>query len=451
MRNNAESLESERMLQQVKKDKVEFIQLQFTDILGIVKSLTIPVQHLADSLEHGTWFDGSSIEGFARICESDLFLRPDVTTYAVIPWLTSGHGNTARFICDVYNPDGTPFEGDPRYILKKVVAEAGEMGYEYNTGPELEFFLFRKENGVIRPLPHDKGGYFDLTTDQAYRIRSDMTKTLEHFDINVEASHHEVALGQHEIDFRYGNALKTADSATTLRSVLKAIAQKNDLHATFMPKPISGINGSGMHVHQSLFDVKTGRNAFYDKNDDYKLSRAAYGFIAGQLKHIRGMAAILSPTVNSYKRLTPGYEAPVYISWARINRSALIRVPMYSAGRYQSTRIELRCPDPSCNIYLAFAVMLKAGLDGIKNNLTPPDPVEEDVYHFDDAKLRELNIETLPYTLWGALKELRVDSVMQQVLGAHTYERYIEAKTEEWDEYRIQVTQWELDKYLEIY
>jgi glutamine synthetase len=429
MEGKSESLDTERMMQQVKKDKVEFIQLQFTDILGLVKSLTIPVQHLPDSLEHGTWFDGSSIEGFARICESDLFLSPDPSTYAVIPWLESGHGNTARFICDIYNPDGSPFAGDPRFILKKVLQEAHELGYEYNTGPELEFFLLRKDDDLI----------------------SDMTKTLECFDINVEASHHEVALGQHEIDFRYGNALKTADSATTLRFVLKAIAQKHDLHATFMPKPIAGINGSGMHVHQSLFDLAAGTNAFYDDADPYRLSRAAYGFIAGQLRHIKAMCAILAPTVNSYKRLIPGYEAPVYISWGRINRSALIRVPMYSAGRYQSTRIELRCPDPSCNIYLAFAIMLKAGLDGIANELVPPDPVEEDVYHFDDARLVELSIDTLPYTLWGALKELRADPLMREVLGTHTFDRYLEAKTEEWDDYRIQVTQWELDKYLEVY
>jgi glutamine synthetase len=450
MSDRASPVDTERLLQRLKKDEVEFIQLQFTDLLGLVKSLTIPVHHLPGSLEHGTWFDGSSIEGFARICESDLFLRPDVSTYAVIPWLASGHGNTARFICDIYRPDGSPFEGDPRHILKRAVAEADEMGFAYNTGPELEFFLFRKDDGVIRPLPHDKGSYFDLTTDQAYRIRSDMTKTLECFDINVEASHHEVALGQHEIDFKYGPALKTADSATTLRFVLKAIAQKNDLHATFMPKPIAGINGSGMHVHQSLMHPD-GRNAFYDPDDEYGLSRVAYSFIAGQLSHIRAMSAILSPTVNSYKRLVSGYEAPVYISWGRTNRSALIRIPMYSAGRHESTRIELRCPDPSCNIYLAFAVMLKAGLDGVRKDLTPPTPVEEDVYHFDDARLRELSIDTLPYTLWGALKELRDDLLIQEALGEHTFQRYVEAKTREWDEFRLQVTQWELDTYLEVY
>jgi glutamine synthetase len=278
-----------------------------------------------------------------------------------------------------------------------------------------------------------------------------MTITLEKFGIEVETTHHEVALAQHEIDFRYDEALKTADNATTLRFVLKAVAQQHDLHATFMPKPISGINGSGMHVHQSLFDAKTGKNVFYDPDDKYRLSKTAYSFIAGQLAHIKGMSAILAPTVNSYKRLIPGYEAPVYICWARINRSALIRIPMQFEGKHQATRAEIRCPDPSCNIYLAFAVMLKAGLDGIKQKLTPPAPVEEDLYDFDDTQLAERDIDTLPHTLWQALKQLKADRVIQEALGEHTYQAYIDAKTKEWDEFRIQVTQWELDRYLEIY
>lgn len=441
---------NKKILERVKKDNVKLIQLQFVDIVGIVKSVTIPTQHLADSLQYGTWFDGSSIEGFARIHESDMFLKPDVTTYAVIPWLESEEGNTARFICDVYKPDGYPFEGDPRFILKKVIVEARKMGFEYNTGPELEFFLFKKENGVLKALPHDSGSYFDLTTDQAHDIRRVMTTTLEKFGIDVEASHHEVALGQHEIDFRYGDALKTADNAITLRFVLKAIAQKHDLHVTFMPKPIGGINGSGMHVHQSLFN-KMGENIFYDKNDKYKLSKIAYNFIAGQLNHVKGMSAILSPTVNSYKRLVPGYEAPVYISWARTNRSSLIRIPRYFEGKSQATRIELRCPDPSCNIYLTFAVMLRTGLDGIKRNLMPPKPVEEDVYHFDYAKLAELKIDTLPSSLGQAIEELKADKMVQETLGKHTYEKYIDAKTREWDEYRVHVTQWEIDRYLVTY
>ena len=438
------------ILAQVQKDNVKFVQLQFTDIFGIVKGVTIPVNHLSQSLQNGTWFDGSSIEGFARIAESDMYLKPDISTYAVIPWLKSEEGNTARFICDIYKPSGEPFEGDPRFILKQIIAEAKKMGFEYNTGPEMEFFLFHKENG-LKPLPHDTAGYFDLSTDRADHIRREMTRALESFGINVEATHHEVALGQHEIDFRYGDALKTADSAVTLKFTLKAIAQKYDLHATFMPKPLSGINGSGMHVHQSLFDLKRKCNVFYDEKDRYKLSQTAYYFIAGQLAHIKAMSAILSPIVNSYKRLVPGFEAPVYISWARMNRSALIRVPRIFAERPESTRVELRCPDPSCNIYLALAVMLKAGLDGIKKKLKPPAPVEEDIYDFNEAKLTEKKIDTLPYSLWYALKELKKDLIIREALGQHTYERYIEAKTKEWDEFRVQVTKWELDKYLEIY
>lgn len=437
------------IFEQIEQDNVQFVNLQFTDLFGMVKSITIPVKHLEDSVKHGTWFDGSSIDGFARIHESDMYLKPDVNTYAVLPWHNSHDGNTARFICDVHRPDGSPFEGDPRQILKRTLADAKEMGFEYNVGPELEFFLFRKDNGKLLPLPHDKGSYFDLTTDQAYDIRRDMNTTLQKFNINVEASHHEVALGQHEIDFRYADALTTADNGTTMRFVLKAIAQKHGLHATFMPKPISGINGSGMHVHQSLF--KNGKNAFFDDSDKYKLSKTAYSFIAGQLKHAKGMSAILSPTVNSYKRLVPGYEAPVYLSWARINRSALIRIPRYSAGKSQSTRCELRCPDPSCNLYLTFAVMLKAGLDGIKNNFEPPEPIEENLYDFDDKKLQEKNIDTLPHSLWQALKALKDDRLIQEALGEHTYTKYIEAKTKEWDSYRLQVTPWEIENYLEKY
>lgn len=437
------------LFEKLEKDNVKFVNLQFSDILGMVKSLTIPVQHLENSLEDGTWFDGSSIEGFARIHESDMYLKPDPDSYAVLPWHQSDHGNTARFICDVYKPDGTPFEGDPRGILKKVLEEAKSLGFEYNVGPELEFFLLRRESGKLLPLPHDGGGYFDMTTDQAYDIRRDMNATLQKFGINVEASHHEVALGQHEIDFRYGDALKTADNGTTLRFVLKAVAQKHNLHATFMPKPIAGINGSGMHVHQSLF--MDGKNIFFDDSDKYKLSKTAYSFIAGQLSHAKAMSAILSPTVNSYKRLVPGYEAPVYLSWGNTNRSALIRIPRYSKGKSQSTRCELRCPDPSCNLYLAFAVMLKAGLDGIKNNMQPPPPVEENLYHFDDSRLEQLHIDTLPASLQEALKHLKSDQVVRDALGRHAYEKYVEAKTEEWNSYRLHVSSWEMERYLEKY
>ncbi|MBC8313627.1 MAG: glutamine synthetase, partial [Candidatus Cloacimonetes bacterium] len=421
-------MNNKEILERTKKDKVKFVLLQFTDIFGVVKSLTIHIDHLADSLKYGTWFDGSSIEGFARIHESDMMLRPDISTYTVVPWLGTENEKTVRFICDIYKPDGKPFAGDPRYILKRAIADAEKMGFEYNVGPEMEFFLFKKENGELKPLPHDNASYFDLSMDQAYKIRENMIRTLEKFHINVEASHHEVARGQHEIDFKYDKALKTADNASTLRFVLKAIAQEYDLHATFMPKPIMGINGSGMHIHQSFFDEKN-KNVFFDKNDENKLSKMAYSFIAGQLEHIKAMSAILSPTVNSYKRLVPGYEAPIYISWAASNRTALIRVPRYSVGKEQSTRVELRSPDPTCNLYLAFAVMLKTGLNGIKKNLTPPKSVEGDIYNFDRTKLRKLKIDTLPDSLWEAIKELKKDKVVQDALGNHIWQNYVEAKT----------------------
>jgi len=440
---------ADKIFESMDKDNVRFVNLQFSDLFGMIKSITIPARHFDTALEHGAWFDGSSVQGFARIHESDMYLKPDPSTYAVIPWLNSSDGHTARFICDVHNPDGSPFAGDPRYILRKTLEEAKAMGYEYNTGPEMEFFLFRRENGSLKPLPHDKGGYFDFTSDEAYGIRRDMNVALEAFGINVEASHHEVALGQHEIDFRYDYALKAADSAATLRVVLKAIAQKHDLHATFMAKPIGGINGSGMHVHQSLF--KEGKNAFYDGSDRYGLSKTAYSFLAGQLAHVQALAGILSPTVNSYKRLVPGYEAPVYVSWARINRSALIRIPKISPGRPNSTRIELRCPDPTCNIYLAFAVMLRTGLDGIKRDLAPPDPVEENLFHFSDKRLGEMGIKTLPPSLGEALRVMQEDSVVRETLGEQAFSRYMESKKKEWDSYRLTVTQWELDQYLEKY
>ncbi len=440
---------NKRILEKAKNDNVKFVNLQFSDMIGNVKSLMIPINRLRDALEDGVWFDGSSIEGFARIHESDMFLKPDPTTYRVIPWYRGGE-KTARLICDIYTPDGKPFEGDPRFILKRVVEEAGKMGFVYNTGPELEFFLFKKENSEIKPLPHDKGGYFDLSMDLAFEVRKDMVLALEKMGIEAETSHHEVAYAQHEIDFKYSDALTTADNAMTLKFTLKAIAQKHDLHATFMPKPIFGINGSGMHVHQSLFDIKTGKNLFYDRKDKYRLSKIAYQFIAGQLDHVKGMSAILAPTVNSYKRLVPGYEAPVYICWAQINRSALIRIPRYTEGREQATRCELRCPDPSCNPYLAFAVMLKTGLDGIKKKKRPPKPVEENVYGFDNGRLEELKIDVLPHSLWEAIKELKRDKLVQEALGQNIFERYTEAKTKEWDDFRINVTEWEVKRYLEI-
>ncbi|MBW2984659.1 glutamine synthetase family protein [Candidatus Woesearchaeota archaeon] len=441
---------TKQVLDKAAEDNVKFIQLQFTDLHGMVKSVNIPVERLEEAFEKGIWFDGSSIEGFTRICESDMFLKPDPETYAVLPWESTSK-STARLICDVFTPDGKPFEGDPRYILKRALAEAEELGFEFNVGPELEFFLFKpQEGGEIKPVTHDVAGYFDFSPrDLAAQVRKDIIFALESMGLEVEMSHHEVAPGQHEIDFKYGPALKTADNAITFKHVVKSIANKHDLYATFMPKPLFGVNGSGMHVHQSLFDIKTKKNAFFDADDKYKLSDIAKSFIAGQLSHIKAMSAITAPTVNSYKRLTPGYEAPVYICWAQINRSALIRIPRYSPGRESATRCELRCPDPSCNPYLAFAVMLKAGLEGIKKKMTPAEPVEEDVYEFDETKLTKLGIETLPASLGEAMLALKQDKVVQEALGPHTYQTYMLAKKQEYDDYRIQVTKWELNKYFE--
>jgi len=441
-------MKTKTVLERAKADNVIFINLQFTDILGCLKEVTAPVQSLPEIMKYGAWFDGSSVEGFARIHESDLYLKPASDTYAIIPWLSSPEGNTARLICDIYRPDGSPFEGDPRFILKKTLKKAFDMGFEYNVGPELEFFLFR--NGSAKLTPMDNGGYFDLGTDEAHTIRREITTSLEMFGIDVEASHHEVAPGQHEIDFKYGEALTTADRLLTLRTTVKAIAQRHGLRASFMPKPIMGIAGSGMHVHQSLFNSKTKKNVFYNPKDKYNLSKTAYNFIAGQLCHIKGMIAVLCPTVNSYKRLVTGFEAPVYISWARINRSALMRIPHWFEDKPNSARIELRCPDPACNPYLAFAVMLAAGLDGIKKNIKLAEPVEEDLYKFDEAKLALRNIDILPSSLYEAIDELKNNNLMRDVLGEHLYKRYINIKTREWNEFKTQVTEWELEKYLDI-
>lgn len=440
-----------QILERAKKDKVQFMNMQFIDLMGTVKSITIPVSKLSDAIDNNVWFDGSSIEGFTRICESDMYLRLDLDTYAVLPWTLDSEGITARIICDVYMPDGTPFEGDPRYILKRQLKEAEKLGYTFNTGPELEFFLFRKDRkGRIKPLPHDKASYFDQTNDLAADIRKVMTTALQVMGIDVEALHHEVAAGQHEIGFRYGDALSTADNAVTLKVVLKAIANRYDLHATFMPKPIAGINGSGMHVHQSLF--KGDKNVFYQKtNNGYHLSEEAKSFLAGQMKHVKAMTAIMNPTVNSYKRLVAGYEAPVYIAWGQVNRSALIRVPRFTEGREKSTRLELRSPDPSCNPYLTFAVMLAAGLDGIKRKLKVSKPVEEDIYHLSKVEVEEKNIEQLPATLKRALDELDKNDCIKDVLGKHGYEKFRVAKLAEWDSYRTNVSQWELERYLEEY
>jgi len=442
-------MEVKKVLEQAKKDKVKFITLQFTDLLGVIKEIIVPVEQLEDASRAGVWFDGSSVEGFARIQESDLFLKPDMATYAVVPWLTE-NGKTARLICDIYRSDGKPSEGDPRFILKRAVAEAAKEGFEYNVGPEPEFYLFRTDSQK-RTTPLDYGSYFDLSSHEGYMVIKKIVAALENFGINVETSHHEVGFGQYEIDFHYGPCIDIADKVLTLKYCAKKIAQMHNLHATFMAKPVMGKPGSGMHVHQSLFDTKAKTNAFYDKDHKYNLSKIAYNFIAGQIKHINAMCAILCPTVNSYKRLVSGFEAPVYVTWAAMNRSALLRVPKWFKAKSEAARIELRCPDPSCNPYLAFAVMLKAGLDGIKNNLEPPEPVEENIYQLDGESLTQRNIDILPTSLREALGALKKDEVLQATLGEHLFERYTDVKTKEWDEFKKQVTGWEIDTYLDTF
>jgi glutamine synthetase len=442
--------EVSKLIAQAEAAKVRFVNLQFTDLMGIVKSVAIPIHQFEDACINGKWFDGSSIEGFARIAESDMFLVPDLKSWAIMPW-EMGEESTGRAICWVYNPNGDLFEGDPRMVLARAMDYAAALGYKLNTGPELEFFLFKKTGGDISSETHDGGGYFDLTGDQGADIRKDMVNALEGMNIKVETSHHEVAKGQHEIDFEYDNALLTADNAVTFKYTLKAIAAAKGLHCTFMPKPIFGINGSGMHTHQSLADLDNGKNTFADADDTYGISPLAKKYIAGQLKHARGMCAVLAPLVNSYKRLVPGYEAPVYISWARVNRSALIRVPKNRPNKPGAARIELRCPDPTCNPYLAFAVMLRAGLDGIENDIEVPEPVEENLYHFDESERKRRNIKTLPGSLIEALDEMDKDELVRETLGDHITDRLLEAKTEEWNEFRMRVTQWELDRYLDVY
>ena len=439
-------MEKEEIIEKVKREKIEFIDLMFSDLSGRLKSVTISPRELKECLDNGKWFDGSSIEGFTRIHESDMMLIPEPSTYILLPWPRDGK-KVARMICDVYNPDNTPFTGDPRYALERVEEKAEEKGYFYYVGPEIEFFLFRsKENRGY----HDTAGYFDFSPrDMATDIRAVMVSTLEKLGINVEMTHHEVAPSQHEIDIEYGEALSTADKVMVLKQAIKTVANSRDLYATFMPKPIFGINGSGMHTHQSLFD-KNGRNLFYDKKDKYKLSSLARYFMGGQLKYIREIAAILCPTVNSYKRLVRGYEAPIYICWGQRNRSALIRVPRYREGREKSTRLELRCPDPSCNPYLAFAVMLAAGLEGIEEKIEPPEPVEEDVYGFDDRKLAKFYIKTLPEDLGEAIEEFKRSKLMKETLGEHVFNKYLEIKATEWSEFQKSVTDWELERYRDL-
>ena len=439
----------ESILDLAKKEKVDFVNIQFTDLYGVVKAVTIPVDKLETVIDENVWFDGSSILGFSRICESDMFLKPDLKTFTVLPWSRDDKSVTARIIGDVYMPDGQHFEGDPRYILKRAVAEAEKLGYKYYIGPEFEFFLFaRDEKGKLRPLPHDQGGYFDQTTDLAAAIRHAMAQNMREVGLEVEALHHEVANGQHEIGIKYGEALKMADNAITLRWVIKETAARLGMHATFMPKPVFGINGSGMHVHQSLF--KDGKNLFFDAHDKkYHLSELARQFMAGQMKHVREMNAVINPTVNSYKRLVPGFEAPVYIAWASRNRSALVRIPRYTQGKDSAVRCELRCPDPSCNPYLAYAAMLGTGLAGIKGKYPIAAPVEENIYHFSERELDDKGIGRLVGSLGEALGEFKKSKLMREIFGEHTFNEYIAAKTAEWDDYRLSVSHWERDRYME--
>ncbi|RJP52715.1 MAG: glutamine synthetase [Anaerolineaceae bacterium] len=444
-------MDAKDLIKQIKEDKVHFVSLQFTDVLGVVKSVDMPLHNLEGALEDGVWFDGSSVEGFARIQESDMRLILDPDTYAVLPW-SPEESKRARIFCDIYTPDGEPFDGDPRGTLKRMIKRVTERGWTFNIGPEPEFFLFKGTNGHgVHPVPHDVGGYFDFSSfDEAVTVRTKLMEALMSMGIEVEVGHHEVALGQHEIDFRFANALKAADNVLTLKYTVKAIAAQHGLTASFMPKPVFGINGSGMHCHQSLFDDK-GNNLFFDAKDEMKLSALARSFIAGQLKHARALAALVAPTVNSYKRLVPGYEAPVYIGWAQINRSALIRIPRYTEGRDKSMRAELRFPDPSSNPYLAFAGMLAAALDGIDNNMTPPKPLNNvNLYHLDQKERKRLGVGELPGSLAEALSELEKDAVLKEALGQAAYETFVRAKWEEWDDFRLRVTDYEIERYLEV-
>lgn len=434
----------EAILEAVRRQNIRFIRLQFTDIMGVVKNVAIPVSQIEKAMDNDIMFDGSSIEGFTRIEESDMNLRPDLDTFTIFPWRDPAVG---RFICDVYRPNGDPFIGDPRYILRKVLEEASDMGFTVMAGPECEFFLFKKPNGIPVPETHDQAGYFDLgPVDGGEDARRDIVLALEEMGFEVEASHHEVAAGQHEIDFKYGDALHTADRVITFKLVTRAIAARHNLHATFMPKPIAGINGSGMHTHFSLF--KDGRNAFYDPNGPYQLSETALYFVGGILKHAPGFTAVTNPLVNSYKRLVPGYEAPVYIAWSATNRSALIRVP---ASRGQGTRIELRSPDPSCNPYLAFALIIKAGLDGIRNRIEPPPSINKNIFAMTLQEREEHAIRALPGSLQEAIEALKADELMQETLGPHILPKYLQAKQTEWDQFRTAVHPWELDRYLGRY
>lgn len=435
----------EEIIRLANEQNVEFIRMQFTDIFGTLKNVALPVSQLEKALDNKVMFDGSSIEGFVRIEESDMYLYPDYDTFCILPWRS--HAHVARMICDVRTPEGEPFVGDPRSLLKRVLAEAAAMGYTFNLGPECEFFLFHlDEDGKPTTLTHDEASYFDMAPlDGGEDARRDMCLTLEKMGFEIEASHHEVSQAQHEIDFRFSDALTAADSVMTFKLVVKTIARAHGLHATFMPKPIFGINGSGMHLNMSLF--KDGKNAFYDPNDEIELSEVAYQFIAGILAHVKGAALITNPLVNSYKRLVPGFEAPVYTAWSTSNRSVLVRIPN---TRGNGTRVELRNPDPTANPYLAAAVLLSAGLDGIRRKLSPPPAQPANIFHMTPEERTAAGISSLPGSLEEAIRDYKADTYIRQTLGAHVDERYLTAKEKEWAEYRTQVHAWELDRYLTI-
>lgn len=433
------------ILNMAETEDIEFIRLQFTDLFGTLKNVAITKSQLAKALDNKIMFDGSSIEGFARIEESDMYLYPDYDTFEILPFRPH-QGKVARMICDVYKPDGTQLENDPRCILKKVIKEASDMGYIFNVGPECEFFLFHTDdNGNPTTISHEHASYFDLgPIDLGENARRDIVLNLEEMGFEVEASHHEVAPAQHEIDFKYGEALETADRIMTYKLTVKTIAKRHGLYASFMPKPKFGVCGSGMHINMSLFD-KEGNNIFINENDENGLSKEAYSFIAGLMEHMRGMAAITNPIVNSYKRLVPGFEAPTYIAWSATNRSPLVRVP---AARGAGTRVELRCPDCACNPYLAIAVCLAAGLDGIKRGLTPPASVQQDIFEMTEKERAEAGIASLPRNLYEAIQEMKKSEFMKNVLGEEVFHKYVKAKRAEWNEYTSQVTDWEIDRYL---
>lgn len=467
-REHREHSSLEQVLQTIKNEHVRFINLEFTDMVGVAKCVTIPAEQFEHCVHQGKWFDGSALENIARVAESDMYLYPDLATFALLPnelRSSSSASHTtragsqqpheseliARVICDVREPDGERFEGDPRAALLRAINEAKAMGFTYRVAPELEFFLLRMKDQQPEPLHDDPGSYFDLSTSFAVNIRSEMVQALQNMGIKIEGSHHEVAAGQHEIDFEIGDALRIADSLMTAKYIIKAIAAKHQLYATFLPKPFYGTNGSGLHIHQQLIAIENGKNAFVNETGEYGLSEVGRGFIAGQLAHARSMCAILAPLVNSYKRLVRGYEAPVLVNWGRVNRQALIRVPRPGTNSQRSMRIELRCTDPSCNPHLALAIMLRAGLDGIQRHLTLPPAMDENIFLQDENERLRPRARLLPATLGEALDGLREDALIRDVLGDTIYEGFIDAKSIEWTEYRQQVHTWEIERYLPIF